>query len=93
MKNITIYLLIIMLFGCQNSSTNSDKTVRINANTQETESADYGETFCIYQKSDKKLDATHPFDKADRIEIVSYPEREDNYLNDSLIVNEDFIVK
>jgi len=47
---------------------------------------------CMYQKSDKQISTTYPFDKSDKIELVSYEDRKDNHSNDDLIKDGKFVV-
>jgi hypothetical protein len=47
---------------------------------------------CIYKKSGRQIAQTFPFSQSDKIELVSYKDREDRFLNDELIKDGTFIV-
>ncbi len=53
---------------------------------------DYGETGCIYSKTDRSPDNTFPFNKADEIELVSYKSREDTLSDNDIINNGKFLI-
>jgi hypothetical protein len=48
---------------------------------------------CVYQTSNRQPKSTFPFDKSDKIELVSYDHRLDSYSNDELIKDGKFTVK
>ena len=45
---------------------------------------------CIFARSDKNSNNTYPFDKSDKIELISYDTRRDSYSNDELIIAGEF---
>jgi hypothetical protein len=65
-------LLVLSAYSCNESNPSSHK----NEIEPSSEKEDFGEPFCIYSPSNKKISATFPFNEAAEIEIVSYPMRD-----------------
>jgi len=84
-----IIVIIILNFGCRTKEATNQ-----NIDGPDTVLADdEGETGCIYNKTEKKPESTIPFDKSDKVELVSYSARRDGYSNDELIQDGKFTVK
>ena len=86
-KNYIILLLFsTIILNCNNNSRN---------NKQQSESniiEDFGETICVYRKTEKKISNTFPFNSSNKIEIVFYYDRKDKIRNAELIKENKFIV-
>lgn len=95
MKQIIFLFTIISLACCQNITQPKKEIPLIKKDSIIGNDivTDIEEGRCIYRKYDKKSNVTYPFNKADKIEIVYYPFREDSYTNNELIKDNQFTVK
>lgn len=80
-----IIVFIIVNFGCRTKEAPNENVVEPDAVLVDEDEYDEGETGCAYAKTYKKPENIYPFDRSDKIELVSYDTRRDSYSNDELI--------
>jgi hypothetical protein len=85
-------IFIILVVGCRTKDTKSQSISETDTSLVDDGEFDEGETGCLYDKSNKRPGDTYPFDKSDKIELVSYQTRRTNRSNDSLIQDGNFTV-
>jgi hypothetical protein len=86
-----IAIFFLFIFSC---STKDKTTTQISADTLEVESTIEEEVFngpCVFQRTGQ-MQSKFPFDKSDKVELVSYECRKVSDDNDNLIRNEKFTV-
>ncbi len=87
-----IIVLILLNFSCQTKETVNQTISTPDIVSVEEDEYDEGETGCTYIQTGQKPANTHPFDKSDKVELVSYGTRRDSYRNDELIRSGKFTV-
>jgi hypothetical protein len=89
-----IIIVVILIFSCRKKETaKPDSFDQSEVDALEADERKYfaGQA-CVYVKSDRQPKNTFPFDKSDKVELVSYDLRLDSHSNDELIKDGKFTV-
>jgi len=88
-----VFVVFCFVFGCQTNETTNQNRNQPDTIFNYAYAEDDGGTRCAFKRTEKKPESTFPFNKSDKIELVSYGAKLNLHSDNELIRDGKFMVK